>query len=370
MKYYIIAGEASGDLHASNLIKAIKKQDPAAQFRGYGGDLSKNAGLDLVQHYKEISFMGFYEVFRNLGTLRKSINNCKSDIASYKPDVVILVDFAGFNLRIAQFAKSIGIKTHYYISPKLWAWNASRVKKVKLYVDKMFCILPFETEFYAKYDVKVDYVGNPVVDAVLAHKANDNFRAENGLDERPIIAVLPGSRKQEIEHLLHFMVSIIPPFMQNYQFVIAGMNNLPQEYYEKFRRHDTIRVVYNQTYDLLKQASVAIVTSGTATLETAMFNVPQVVCYRTSEITYAIARSFIKVKFISLVNLIANKLIVKELIQDEFNPSNLSAELKLLLFNEEYRNTVLKGYAEIQQVLGKESASDKTATLIIKYLKA
>lgn len=370
MKYYIIAGEASGDLHASNLIKSIRQQDAAAEFRGYGGDLSEAAGLHLVQHYKEISFMGFYEVFRNLGTLRKSIKNCKTDIAQWKPDVVILVDFAGFNMRIAKFAKGINLKTYYYISPKIWAWNSGRVKGIKQYVDKMFCILPFETEFYNKYDYKVDYVGNPVVDAVLAHKANTNFRTENGLDERPIIAVLPGSRKQEIEHLLHFMVSIIPPFMQNYQFVIAGMSNLPQEYYEKFRRHDTIRIVYDQTYDLLKQSSVAIVTSGTATLETAMFNVPQVVCYRTSEITYAIARSFIKVKFICLVNLIANKLIVKELIQDEFNPTNLSAELKLLLFDEQYRNNVLKGYAEIQQVLGTESASDKTAALIMKYLKA
>jgi len=369
MKYYLIAGEASGDLHASNLITALKAQDSEAEFKGFGGDKSEAAGLVLTQHYKDISFMGFYEVFRNLKTLGKAIKLCKNDILAYKPDVVILVDFAGFNMRIAKFAKANGIKTFYYISPKIWAWNSGRVVGIKKYVDKMFCILPFEKAFYAKYDYPTDYVGNPVVDAVLAHKPNPNFRRDNGLDERTIIAVLPGSRKQEIEHLLHFMVSIIPPFMVDYQFVIAGMSNLPQEYYEKFRRHDTIRIVYDQTYDILSQAGVAIVTSGTATLETALFNVPQVVCYRTSEITYLIAKSFIKVRFISLVNLIANKLVVKELIQDEFNPTNLATELKLLLNNQEYRKTVLDGYAEIQNVLGKASASEKTAALMVSYLK-
>jgi len=369
MKYYIIAGEASGDLHASNLIKAIKERDPEANFRGFGGDLMEQAGLRLRFHYKEIAFMGFYEVARNLGTLLKAMKLCKTDIKQFQPDAIIFVDFAGFNLRMAKWAKAEGFKTLYYISPKIWAWNTKRVLKIKQYIDKMYVILPFEKEFYANFGFDVDYVGNPLHDAIRAFEPNPSFRADNNLDSRPIIAVLPGSRRQEIEHMLHYMVSIIPPFMEHYQFVVAGMTSMPKEYYEKFRRHDTIRIVYGQTYDILHNAHAAVVTSGTATLETALFNVPEVVCYKSTLITYLIARAVIKVKFISLVNLIAGREVVKELIQDNFIPSNLNKELRKVVDIGADRDRVLKDYAELKAIMGDTLTSATTADLMLKYLR-
>jgi lipid-A-disaccharide synthase len=366
MKYYIIAGERSGDLHASNLIKSLKKEDPNAHIRCWGGELSQAAGGELVMHYEKLAFMGFLEVLTNLTTIRKALKFCEQDILAYKPDVVILVDYAGFNLRMAAFTKAHGIKTYYYISPKIWAWNQSRANKIKRLIDKMFVILPFEKEFYKKFDYEVDYVGNPVCDSVAEFKPNPDFRKQNGLDDRPIIAVLPGSRKQEIEQMLHYMVSIVPGF-GNYQFVVAAVPNLPKKYYEQFRRN-IVTVVYDQTYDLLSQAKAALVTSGTATLETAMFGVPQVVCYKGNFITYVIARSLIKVKYISLVNLIADKEVVKELIQDDFTPSNLMTELRGLLEDKSLIDKQLHEYQKLKNILGEAGASEKTAKLMVSYL--
>ncbi|SFC63958.1 lipid-A-disaccharide synthase [Flexibacter flexilis DSM 6793] len=367
MKYYIIAGERSGDLHASNLIKSLKQEDPNAQVRAWGGELSEQAGAEIAMHYEKMAFMGFLEVVQNLNTIRKALQFCKDDILAYKPDVVILVDYAGFNMKVAKFTKSQGIRTYYYISPKIWAWNQGRANNIKKYVDKMFVILPFEKDFYKKFDYEVDYVGNPINDSVAAFSPNPNFRKENGLDERPIIAILPGSRKQEIEQMLHYMVSIVPSF-GDYQFVVAAVPNFPKKYYEQFRRN-IITIVYDQTYDLLQEAKAALVTSGTATLETALFEVPQVVCYKGSVITYWIARSLIKVRFISLVNLIADKEVVKELIQDDFTPNNLLAELKKLLSGSPARTQQLTEYKKIKETIGQAGASEKTAKLIIKYLK-
>lgn len=367
MKYYIIAGERSGDLHASNLIKSLKKEDPEAQVRCWGGEYSQEAGGELVKHYNDLAFMGFVEVLSNLTTIRKALKFCKEDILSWKPDVVILVDYAGFNMRIAKFAKEQGFKVFYYISPKVWAWNQSRANKIKQYVDRMFVVMPFEKEFYKKFDYNVDFVGNPVSDAIAQYQSNPNFRAENGLDSRPIIAILPGSRKQEVERMLYYMVSILPPFM-DHQFVVAAVPNLPKEYYEMFRRNGQVQIVYDQTYDLLANAEAALVTSGTATLETALFNVPQVVCYKGSFFTYLIARSLIKVKYISLVNLILDRPLVKELIQDDFTPANIMAELDKVLRDPVHREIVLTGYKELKKVMGSEGASEKAAGLMYKYL--
>lgn len=368
MRYYIIAGEASGDLHASNLVKELKKLDAQAEFRGFGGTLMASEGVEIAKDYSEIAFMGFYEVARNIGTLLGAFKLCKQDILSYSPDVVILVDFAGFNLRMAKWIKSVNIKTFYYIAPKAWAWNKSRVKKIKAYVDKLFVILPFEKQFFGQFGIATDYIGNPLEDSISHFVANPKFIKDNQLDTRPIIAVLPGSRKQEIEHMLHFMVSIIPSFMQRFQFVIAGMSSLPQEYYETFRRHDTIRIVYDQTYDLLSHAHVALVTSGTATLETALFKVPQVVCYRTTPITYLIAKSLIKVRFISLVNIIANRAIVTELIQNQFIPHNIREELNRIIEGPA-RETMLRDYEQLEALIGHNNPSSTTARLMVSYLK-
>lgn len=368
MKYYIIAGERSGDLHASNLIKSLKLKDPKAEFRCWAGELSEEAGAVLVHNYKDLAFMGFYEVFKNLGTLRKAIQKCKDDIVASKPDVIILIDYAGFNLRIAKFAKPLGFKVFYYISPKIWAWNQSRANTIKKVVDRMFVILPFESEFYKKFNYHVDYVGNPIVDTVKNFVPNPNFKVENEIDERPIIAVLPGSRMQEVEHILHVMVSIIPPYLRDYQFVIAATPNLPQKMYEAYRRHESIKIVYDQTYNLLANARAALVTSGTATLETALFRVPQVVCYKTSTISYLISKAVIKVKFISLVNLIAGRKVVEELIQDRFAPAILMVELDKVLKDEANREHILKDYNEIADILGPNHASTTTADLMVKYL--
>jgi lipid-A-disaccharide synthase len=367
MRYYIIAGERSGDLHASNLIKEIKKEDSNAQVRGIGGELLLAQGTELLFNYQQISFMGFLEVFSNLSQIKKAMKACKEDIITYKPDVLILVDFAGFNLRIAKFAKENNLKVYYYISPKIWAWNQSRAYKIKALIDRMFVILPFEKDFYKKFDYEVDYVGNPLYDAIASFNKNESFKVENRLSEKPIIAILPGSRKQEVESMLHYMVSIIPSFKE-YQFIIAAVSNLPKSFYEPFQKQG-IHIVYDQTYDLLLNAHVAVVTSGTATLETALFEVPQVVCYRTSGITYSIAKLLIKVKFISLVNLIAGEEIVKELIQKEFVPANLVKELKRIVENSESRTRQLEGYKKIKSILGSRGASEKTAKLMIQYLK-
>jgi lipid-A-disaccharide synthase len=368
LKYYLIAGERSGDMHASNLMKQLKIQDPAAEFRFWGGEQMQAVGGELVTHYREMAFMGFVEVAASIFKISAFLKQCKQDILTWKPDVVILVDYAGFNMRIAKFAKEKGFKTFYYISPKIWAWNQGRVHGIKKSVDRMFVIMPFEKDFYQRFDYQTDYIGNPVSDSVNAHQVSADFLQKNGLGEKPIIAVLPGSRKQEIENMLRIMLQVMPDFPEQ-QFVVAGVSTFSPEFYAQFTQGTNIKILYEQTYDLLSHAEAALVTSGTATLETALFNVPQIVCYKTSAISYAIGKMVIKVKYISLVNLIADKEVVKELIQDELNPKNISGELKKLLFDKVYRQQQLNGYAEIKAKLGTANTAEQAAKLMVGYMK-
>ncbi|MEO6903049.1 MAG: lipid-A-disaccharide synthase [Bacteroidia bacterium] len=376
MKYYIIAGEASGDLHAANLMKQLKVLDTFADFRCWGGDLMKAEGANLVKHYQDLSFMGFTEVLLNIKTILSNLSYCKEDIINYNPNVLILVDYPGFNLRIAQFAKQHQIKVIYYISPQVWAWKQSRVKIIKKVVDKMIVILPFEKEFYNRFNYPVNFVGHPLLDAV-AHNAEKKESLSVNTD-KPIIALLPGSRKQEINLMLPLMLSMKKHF-RNYQFIIAGAPSQNNEFYQPFIDADKlnnskkneiksdVKIVFNQTYELLQKAHAALVTSGTATLETALFNVPEVVCYKGSTISFAIAKKLVKVKYISLVNLIMDKEIVKELIQEELNETNLKLELSKLL-DPVSRQQILNNYAELKTKLGGGGASQKAAEVIINYL--
>jgi len=367
VKYYLIAGERSGDTHAAHLLRELKSQDPAADFRYWGGDQMEAQGGQLVRHYRELAVMGFWETATSLLKFRGFLKQCQADILVYRPDVLILVDYGGFNLRMAAWAKMQGIKVFYYISPKIWAWNQGRVEKIKALVDKMFVILPFEPEFYQRFDYKVDYIGNPTADEVAEFQPDPEFMAQHGLDpDRRIIAVLPGSRKQEIEEMLHEMLAVLPAF-QEYQFVVAGVSNLDRAYYAHFERNG-IKLVFDQAYDLLSRASAALVTSGTATLETALFGVPQVVCYRTSGLTYMIGKAVIKVPYISLVNLIVGRTVVEEFIQSEFTARNLLDELKRLLTDEAYIAKQKAGYAELRDKLGQHNAARQAAALMINYL--
>ncbi len=367
MNYYIISGERSGDLHASNLAKALKKEDPSAIYRGTGGEYSKEAGVELFRNYSEIAFMGLWEVFVNLRTISRIFREVQADILLFKPDVLILVDFGGFNMRMAKWAKENNISVYYYISPKIWAWNQKRALKIKATVDRMFVIMPFEKEFYKKYDyTRVDYIGNPVQDAVGAHVVNSNFRKDNNLPDKPIIAILAGSRKQEVTVMLETMMSFTKEYPE-YHFVIAAVSNLPKEYYEPYRS-STVSVVYDQAYDVLSYSEAAVVTSGTATLETALFEVPQVVCYKTNPITYFIGKPLVKIKFFSLPNLIAGKEIVKELLQYEFTTEIVSGELRKLL-DKNYNQKVKNDYKEMKRIMGEKGASDRAAKLMVNYLK-
>lgn len=368
MKYYLIAGEASGDLHASNLMKELKKQDPEAEFRFWGGDLMQAVGGENVSHYKERAFMGFAEVLVNLKTVLGHIKHCKADLAANVPDALILVDYPGFNMRIAEYAKSLNIPVFYYISPQIWAWKEGRIKGIKAFVDHMFVILPFEKPFYAKHNYEVDYVGHPLLDAVKDSVPDENFAAKWNLDKGPLLALLPGSRKQEIKKKLPLMLSVMDDF-PDYQFVLAGAPGIDPDYYLSFTRSSRVKVVQNDTYQLLQHAEAALVTSGTATLETALFGVPQVVCYKTSAITYAIAKQLVKIKYISLVNLIMDKEVVKELIQGELNTANLRKELKAIVAGGLKRRKIMDDYAELKSKLGDHGASEKTAHLILGYLK-
>ncbi|GAB3911791.1 lipid-A-disaccharide synthase [Mucilaginibacter boryungensis] len=368
MKYYLVAGEASGDLHGANLMKALKERDPEAEFRYFGGDLMQAQGGRLVKHYADMAFMGFVEVLANLRTIFKNLKACKTDISAWQPDVVILIDFPGFNLKIADFAKAQGFKTCYYISPKVWAWNQKRVLKIKRVVDHMFCILPFEVDFYNKWGMHVDYVGNPLLDAIAAFEPTAGFLKEYHLTGKRIIALLPGSRKQEISRLLPDMLAVTAQF-PHHQFVIAGAPSFDKAYYDQYVDKQEIPVVFNATYDLLTHAEAAIVASGTATLETALFNVPQVVVYKGGAISIAIARMVVSIKFISLVNLIMNKLVVKELIQEDCNPQQIATELNLLLNDAAYRTQMLTNYDELDVYMGTPGASAKAAELILGYLK-
>lgn len=369
MKYYLVAGEASGDLHGANLMKALKALDADADFRFFGGDLMQAEGGTLVKHYADMAFMGFVEVIANLQTILKNMKSCKQDISAYQPDVLIFIDFPGFNLKIAEYAKAQGLLVCYYISPKVWAWNQKRVLKIKRIVDHLFCILPFEVAFYKEWGMEVDYVGNPLLDAVSAFKADADFLQKNSLTGKKIIALLPGSRKQEISRLLPDMVAVSTNFPE-YQFVIAGAPAFQADYYAPYLNGAKIPVVFNATYDLLNQSYAAIVASGTATLETALFNVPQVVVYKGGKLTIAIARVLVKLKFISLVNLIMDKQVVKELIQEECIGDKIGKELNLIINDKVYRQTMLSGYDELDVRMGQPGASAKTAGLIVRYVKA
>lgn len=372
MKYYIIAGEASGDLHGSNLIKELMKKDTDAQIRCWGGDLMQKAGGTLVKHYKEMAFMGFLEVLTNLNTISKNIKFCKSDIHEFNPDSIVFIDYSGFNLRIAKWAKKNNFKTNYYISPQIWASRESRIDSIKRDIDAMHVILPFEKEFYEKkHNYLVHFVGHPLIDSIgNSPRPNDRtFRASNQLDpEKPVIALLPGSRKQEVEKMLLIMLSVVDSF-PDYQFVIAGAPSLDKSYYSSFLNGKNINLVSNQTYGLLSLSYAALVTSGTATLETALFKVPQIVCYRANWFSYQIAKRIITLDFISLVNLIMNKEVVKELIQNELNTGNLKKELHAILEGPQ-REAQFEAYFELEKKLGGKGASEKTAESIFKNSKA
>ncbi|QAR31495.1 lipid-A-disaccharide synthase [Ornithobacterium rhinotracheale] len=352
MKYYIIAGEASGDLHAANLIKEIKKRDPKAEFRAWGGDLVQAQGATLVKHYRDLDFMGFIEVVMNLKTILKNIQLCKQDLKAWQPEEVILVDYPGFNLKIAAYAKKLGIKVIYYISPQVWAWKSGRVHTIKKYVDQMLVILPFEQDFYKKYNYQTHFVGHPLLDAIAQKRPSElqDFKQRWGLDERRIIALLPGSRKQEIKVKLPIMLSVVKDFPE-YQFVVAGAPSQARSLYEPYLNHN-VKWVGNETYALLQHAHAALVTSGTATLETALLGVPEVVCYKGSRISYEIGKRLVKnIKYISLVNLIMNREVVKELIQQDLNEANLKRELTKILSGEA-REQILADYKNLHTILG------------------
>ncbi len=378
MRYFLIAGEASGDLHGSNLVRELKLQDPQAQFRFFGGDLmAAQAGVPPVKHYSEMAFMGFVRVLMNLRKIGRNMEQCKAEIIDFKPDVVILIDFAGFNLRIAEFAKSLGLKTVFYISPKIWAWKQNRIKKIKKYIDKMLTILPFETEFYARFDYPVEYVGNPILDAIEEFRSDDNqteadFRKANSLTDKPIIGLLAGSRKQEVDFMLPVMIEVSRQFPE-YQFVISGAPGLDRDYYTKVIGADcNIPIVFGQTYNLLKFSRAALVTSGTATLETALFGVPEAVLYRISapDFLYRIGRKLLKVKWISLANLIVGREIIRELVQMDCNPRTIADELRKILDDKQYDAEFQRNYAELRQRMGSVGASQRAAQAVIKFVSA
>lgn len=370
MKYYIIAGEASGDLHGSGLMKALYKEDPEANIRFWGGDLMQQAGGTLVKHYRQLAFMGFAEVILNLKTILSNIDFCKKDIENFRPDAIIFIDYPGFNMRIAKWAKLKGIQTHYYISPQIWAWKENRIKDIRRDVDKMYVILPFEKDFYEKkHGYDVEFVGHPLIDAIHNRQAvgEETFRKSNNMDDKPVVALLPGSRKQEITKMLSVMLSVVNDF-PGYQFVIAGAPGQDFSFYEQFLKNKNVHFVNNKTYDLLSMAQAALVTSGTATLETALFKVPEVVCYKGSWVSYQIAKRIITLKYISLVNLIMDKEVVTELIQDDCNPKRIRQELAKIL-EPENRKRLLATYDELEEKLGRKGAAEKTAKLIVSEMR-
>tara|TARA_R110002124_G_scaffold83559_2_gene218613 strand:- start:8548 stop:9657 length:1110 start_codon:yes stop_codon:yes gene_type:complete len=368
MKYYIIVGEASGDLHGSNLMKALLRKDDKADIRFWGGDLMLSVGGELVMHYKERQFMGFAEVILNLRKILGLIKFCKKDIESFLPDVIVFIDNSGFNLRIAKWAKQHNFKTHYYISPQVWASRAGRVENIKQDVDEMYVILPFEKEFYQKYDYDVHFVGHPLIDAIADRPLVDEtkFRKEHQLSNLPVIALLPGSRKQEITKMLGVMLSLVNNF-KDYQFVIAGAPSQDYDFYKRFIKQENVSYIPNKTYDLLSISNAALVTSGTATLETALFKVPQVVCYKANAISYQIAKRIITLKYISLVNLIMDREVVTELIQGGLNKKRLKKELTSILETEK-REQLFLDYYELEKKLGGKGASDNAAELIYKAI--
>ncbi len=364
MKYYIISGEASGDLHSSKLIYNLNKLDPNAEFRGWGGDLMEKEGAILVKHYKELAFMGFWEVISHLHILLSNISLCKKDILQYCPDVIIYVDYPGFNLRIAKWAKKKGFKNHYYISPQVWAWKENRVKKMKRFLDALYVILPFEKSYFEeRHQFPVHFVGHPIMDQLQEYKKNNDFFEVNKLDsKKPIIALLPGSRLQEIKKILPLFIEV-SACNKKYQFIIAGAPGIDVKVYNKFIKSSPLKIIYEQTYDLLDYSLAAIVTSGTATLETAIFNVPQIVCYRSSHLSYWIGKKVVNLKYISLVNLILEKEAVVELIQNECRFEKLDFQLKRLLKKNSH-DKINQDYQLLKQKLGGIGASRNTANLI------
>ena len=361
MKYYIISGEASGDMHASNLVVSIREKDNAAIFRAWGGDKLKAERVDLVKHVQDLAFMGFWEVLKNIITVVSNIRFCKSDLLKFSPDALILVDYPGFNIHIAKFAKRNGIKVFYYISPQIWAWKKNRIKQLKKLIEKIFIILPFEKKFFKENNLEVEYVGHPLLDEI----AKDDFLFSLQTN-KPIIALFPGSRKQEIKRILPKMLSIVDEF-SDYLFVVATINSIEINFYKRIIGNKNVLLSNNESYGLLKKAMAALVTSGTATLETALFNVPQVVCYKTNVITFLLAKQMVTTKFISLVNIIMDKLVVKELIQSGLNKKNLLSALTSILDNTE-REKILNNYKQLKSRLGEKGASDKVANLIITDL--
>ncbi len=368
MKYYIIAGERSGDLHGSNLIKALRKEDPDALFRGFGGDYMIESGAKVVVHYKEMAVMGLVEVLKNIFKIKKYMSLCVKDIHAFQPDAIIFIDFAGFNLRIASKIHDLAIKKFYYISPKIWAWNQKRAYKVRDNIDKAFVILPFEEQFYAKFGVNAKYVGNPVMDAINSFQPDKQFFLKHKIiDTDGIIALLPGSRKQELLQLLPKMAEVTREFPKK-TFGLSMIGNLPQELYDIALKEPNVVPVMEDNYNLLLNAEAAIVTSGTATLETALFDVPQVVIYRTSNLNYAIGKHFVKVDFISLVNLIVNEEVVKELIQDDLSAAAIKMELKHILEDESRKSAIGTGYKKLRKILSGDNASINTAKSIFDIL--
>ena len=358
MKYFLIAGERSGDVYGANLIAALLKKDPMAQIVCYGGDEMKAAGGELLSHYKESAFMGFYEVFTNLRVIKKKLNTCKKELLAFHPDAVIFIDYPGFNLRMAAFAKRQGLRTIYYISPKIWAWNKGRIKEIRSFVDKLLVIFPFEVPFYKSLNYPVEYVGNPLIEHIDSYELDTSFkRSEN---HRWNIAFLPGSRKQEVEHSIE-MISKLAHQRKDLFLWIAGVDNLPIDLYDGIRGLSNVRLVLGKTYEILNLCDAAIVTSGTATLETALWNVPQVVCYKAHPISYLIAKYLVQIKFISLVNLIVDKAIVKELIQKDYTSQNVLREVDLLLVDEKTRRKQLSDYQELYILLGQKKASERVA---------
>lgn len=376
MKYFLIAGEASGDLHASNLMAALKEKDPEADFRFFGGDLMQAVGGKLLKHYREMAFMGFIPVLLNLRTILNNMKTCQEDIRQYRPDVVILIDYPGFNLKIAKFVKTVlHLPVYYYISPKIWAWKQYRIKDFRRYVDRMFCILPFETEFFRKLHYPVDYVGNPSVDSVAHYKAKqaslpDTFRKDASLTDKPILALLAGSRRQEIKDNLPTMLEVAAAY-PDYQPVIAGAPGLEPDYYRQYIGNHPAQIVFGKTYELLQHSAAALVTSGTATLETSLFRVPQVVCYyvMAGRAASFIFRHFFHTKYISLVNLIAGREVVQELFGKRFSARQIHDELGRILHDEAYRREMLDGYDEVIRLLGQPGASQRTAGLIYHSLR-
>ena len=377
MRYYLIVGEASGDLHASNLMRALKEQDSETEFRFFGGDLMSAVGGTRVKHYKELAYMGFIPVLLHLRTIFKNMDRCKADIVEWNPDVVILVDYPGFNLKIAEYVKKhTSIPVYYYISPKIWAWKEYRIKNIKRDVDELFSILPFEVDFFKGHQYPIHYVGNPCVDAVDTFQKTDpesfeDFTKDNGLSEKPIIALLAGSRKQEIKDNLPDMLEAAKPFVGEYQLVLAGAPGIDPTYYKKYVGQEvSVQIIFGQTYRLLQQAKAALVTSGTATLETALFRVPQAVCYYTpvGKLISFLRRHILKVKYISLVNLVSNKEIVKELVADTMTVANVRSELNSLLKDADYRGQMLQEYDRMIKILGPAGASHQAASKMIELL--